>query len=736
MLPNAVCPEKEQLRRSLDPDDPMPDSERQSIEKHVESCNLGCKDSVAEMLRGYLSPPPSESLASLPRARGIFLSSISAPTQLGARVDGLVEQLVDIRSAQDTDSGDTSIASLGAPPLDAAPFVRLGRYKILGRLGAGGMGVVYRAHDPHLGRDVAIKLPRFEDFVEPGGEAQQRFLREAKAAAAVRHPDICPVYDVGEEQGRPYVVMAYIEGETLHQRLQRQGRFEDPVEAVNLVLRVAEALCAIHAAGIVHRDLKPENILLDRSGGPFLTDFGLAQEARGERLTAVGQILGTPGYMAPEQVAPELGPLGPAADQYALGVVLYQLLTGRRPFEGSLVAQFHQLVTHSAPPPSALRRDLDRKLEAIVLKALARLIPDRYDSVKDMAHALRSWTQISSRDAIPSPGIHSFSSGQSPRIDRDLETHALYQKARHHWNKRTEAGLRKSITYYNLALDREPEFALAWVGLADSYHQLGHWGLAPPNTAYPRGKSAALKALELDDTLTEARLALAVILKDYDWDFAGAERAFQIALQQRPDHAMGHQWYGQCLACMGRPIEAIAELRRAKKLDPLALIHDAVLGRHGHFFAREYDQARHQLLQTVQTDAEFWIAQNFLAWVYLFQGEDALALSAFERAHELDDNPETLVGLGYGYAVSGQTSKALNFLAVLSETTPQRYMPPVNLALIHTALGDKDQAFEWLNKACDDHSQWLSEIRVDPAFDPLRCDARFERLIERMNIKL
>ena len=262
---------------------------------------------------------------------------------------------------------------------------RVGRYQIVGRLGAGGMGVVCRAHDPHLGRDVAIKMPSFGGSEESRAEARQRFLREARAAAAVRHANVCPIYDVGEEQGRPYVVMALVEGETLGDRLRRQGRFEDQRQAVALVVQVADALAAVHEARVIHRDLKPGNILLDRAGQPFLADFGLARADDSEHLTSVGQIMGTPAYMAPEQASPDLGPVGPWSDQYSLGVVLYQMLTGRLPFEGSVGALIFQIGSKPAPPPSQHRPDLDADLERLLMKALARPAQDRYPGVGDFA---------------------------------------------------------------------------------------------------------------------------------------------------------------------------------------------------------------------------------------------------------------------------------------------------------------------------------------------------------------
>jgi predicted Ser/Thr protein kinase len=269
---------------------------------------------------------------------------------------------------------------------------QIGRYRILGRLGAGGMGTVYKAQDPQLNRIVALKLPRFDGPTQGRALRVQRFQREARAAAAIRHPHVCPIYDVGEREGQPYVVMAYIEGESLATRLARQGRYQDPRQAVDLIRQLLEALEAIHGHGIIHRDLKPSNILLDEAGRAILTDFGLARPTdESEGLTSEGVVLGTPAYMAPEQASGQPQAIGPWTDLYSLGVILYQMLTGRLPFEGPALKVMAQIVHESAPLPSSLRPDLDPAVEAIVRKAMARERQERYQSARQCNEALARW---------------------------------------------------------------------------------------------------------------------------------------------------------------------------------------------------------------------------------------------------------------------------------------------------------------------------------------------------------
>jgi RNA polymerase sigma factor (sigma-70 family) len=298
---------------------------------------------------------------------------------------------------------DIAISQLNA---EAIPL-QIGRYRILGRLGAGGMGMVYRAHDEQMRRDVAIKVPRFDGPTAAAEAARQRFLREARAAAAaVRHPHVCPIYDVSEQDGRPFVVMAWVDGCSLAERL-KEGPFADCSAAVGLICQVADGLSAVHAARIIHRDLKPGNILLDKGGQALLADFGLAHGERDtEHITAEGALLGTPAYMAPEQVEPELGAVGPGADQYSLAVVLYQVLTGRLPFEGSVASLIRQIATNTPPSPSQYRPGLDANLERIVLKALARRPQDRYPSVTQFRRALLDWGEkqsIGNTQSLPSP---------------------------------------------------------------------------------------------------------------------------------------------------------------------------------------------------------------------------------------------------------------------------------------------------------------------------------------------
>jgi predicted Ser/Thr protein kinase len=266
---------------------------------------------------------------------------------------------------------------------------RFGRYRLEKVLGKGGMGSVYLAYDTQLDRHVALKVPMF------GGDEdglRERFFREARAAATLRHPNLCPVYDIGEQDGVYYLTMAFIEGTSLAQYLHAHKPLP-PREAVELVRVLAHALQEAHDHGIIHRDLKPGNVLLSNKNEPIVTDFGLARRtaSQDERLTQTGAILGTPTYMPPEQVNGDVAAMGPGCDIYALGVILYELLTGRPPFQGPMGTLIAQIVLDAPPPPSRFRPELDPALGAICLKALAKRPEERYPSMSAFAAALEAW---------------------------------------------------------------------------------------------------------------------------------------------------------------------------------------------------------------------------------------------------------------------------------------------------------------------------------------------------------
>ena len=266
--------------------------------------------------------------------------------------------------------------------------IAFGRYHLLRVLGEGAMGGVYLGQDTQLQRDVAIKIPKVD---ETDRGAIQRFQREARAMATLRHANLCPVYDVGELEGVPYFTMAYIEGETLAKHLEA-GKALPGREVALLILKLAQAVEEAHQRGIVHRDLKPSNIIIDHNKEPVIMDFGLARLSEGtSSLTQSGLMIGTPAYMAPEQVRGELDRIGPASDIYSLGAIMYEMLTGRLAFEGSVTTVVKQTLSADPDRPSQIAPGVSPELDAICLKAMSKDPSKRYASGGSMATAVRKY---------------------------------------------------------------------------------------------------------------------------------------------------------------------------------------------------------------------------------------------------------------------------------------------------------------------------------------------------------
>ena len=312
------------------------------------------------------------------------------------------------------------------------------------------------------------------------------------------------------------------------------------------------------------------------------------------------------------------------------------------------------------------------------------------------------------------------------------EAYQLYLKGRFFWNKRTAEALKKSIEYFNQAIDKDPRFALAYAGLADCYVVPAN--RLPPREAMPKAKAAAIRALELDETLAEAHASLGRVLAAYDWDWTSAEKEYQRAIELNPRYATAHQWYGGYLAVMGRSNEAIAERKRAVELEPLSPILNFELGL-AFYHARNYDQAIEQFQKTLELDQNFPSAHNFLPAAYQQKGMYNEALAEFKKAIPLTRGSEWTVsraGLGYLYAATGKKSEARTVLNELKQASKQEYVPGTSIALIYAGLGEKDQAFAWLDKGYEQRSFQMQWIQLEPRWDSLRSDPRFESLMRRM----
>ena len=753
------------------------------------------------------------------------------------------------------------------------PGTQLGPYKILAVLGAGGMGEVYRAHDPRLGRDVAIKVQPEHLTGDPRSLA--RFELEARAVAALSHPNILAIFDFGSHQGVRYVVTELLEGESLGQRIRR-GAIPWP-EAVNIGIAVSEALTAAHSKGLIHRDLKPDNIFLTTDNQTKLLDFGIARwktdAITNEKpplvaQTLAGTLLGTMGYMSPEQMRGE--PADAPSDIFSFGCVLYEMLTGTHAFHRDSAAETIAAVLNEGPaPPRGPKALIPPDLGRIVASCLQKRPEDRFQNAKALASALKAINerarsteiskllpQVARGEAIDSIAVLPFeNSGGGPELEyltdgiteslinslsqldsmrvvarstvfkykgqeidaeamgralkvralvvgrvmqrgeslnvqtelvdvlegsqiwgkqynhkfsdifvvqeviaseiarklklklsleqkkrltrrytENSEAYQLYLKGRYYWNKRTPEWMRKGIENFQLAIETDPGYALGYAGLADCFALLGSYGALSPGDAFQRAKSSALKALEIDPKLAEARTSLAFAEGFYDWDWRAAQLSFKSAIKLSPSYPTAHHWYSYLLMAHARWDEAFSTIRRALDLDPLALVINAQLSWALHL-SRRYDDAVEQAQKTLEMDPNFGIAQLWLGLSHVQNGNYDKALPTLQAAHNiLGAAPIVLGALGQTYALAGLRDEAKETLAELAQQGRERYVTPVAMALIFLGLGELDEAFKWLEKALEDRSWWLAWLKVDPLFDPGRSDPRFQSLMSHVGL--
>jgi eukaryotic-like serine/threonine-protein kinase len=316
----------------------------------------------------------------------------------------------------------------------------------------------------------------------------------------------------------------------------------------------------------------------------------------------------------------------------------------------------------------------------------------------------------------------------------DCEAYQIYLKGRHHWNRWTEEGFYKAIEYFQKAVEKDPGYALAYAGIADSYVLLGWNSYLPPNDAFPKGKAAALTALRLDPDLGEAHTPLAAVLWLHDWQWHEAEKEFKGSLELNPTYPTANHWHAEYVMTMGRQVEAIALMKKSQELDPLSLIINDAIG-WANYMARRYDQALEQLRQTVELDPNYPVTHWFLGAIYRATGRYESAITEGEKAVKLSGgSPLMRAALAHSYGKAGKAKEALDILDDLTKLAERKYVAPHFFAGIHIGLGEDDRALEYLEKSYEEHSHWLIYLHIDPSMDDLRSDPRFQDLLKRVGL--
>jgi len=403
-------------------------------------------------------------------------------------------------------------------------------------------------------------------------------------------------------------------------------------------------------------------------------------------------------------------------------------------------------------PLSAIARELnvDAVIEGTVLRSggqvriTAQLIEARDDrhlwsetydgEVRDALTLQNKVAQAIAEQIRVNLNAHEQATLKHANVVVDPQAYEAYLKGRYFWNKRTGEDLEKAVEYFNRAIERDPNYAPAYSGLADTYALLGDWeyGVLAPRDAFPRAKAAAVKALQLDNTLGEAHTSLAFCLDAFDWDFKSADTEFRRGIELNPGYATAHHWYAWHMALLRKNDDAIAEMKRAQDLDPLSLIINADLAELL-LIAHFTDESIRQSRKTIEMEVNFPLAHNQLALAYLQRQNQADAISELQKAVQLSAGSQTCTAnLARAYALSGRRNEAVQLLGDLKQRSSASYSNAPEIAVVYAALGDTDQAMTWLEKGYDE--RFNPGVLLRPGFDPLRTDRRFQSLEHRVGL--
>jgi len=652
----------------------------------------------------------------------------------------------------------------------------LSHYQVLSLLGAGGMGEVYLARDPRLERTVALKILPGDLAADP--DRMQRFAREAKAASALNHPNVATIYDVGESDGIHYIVIEHVDGETIAARIG--ARPLSPPEVVDIAVQVADALDVAHAKGITHRDIKPANLMVTERGHVKVLDFGIAKMTRGaepdghddwseEPRTAVGSVIGSGPYMSPEQIAG--GHVDPRSDVFSLGVVLYQMATGQLPFPGATREEMMERILRGTPDPvTPLNRDIPPELERIMFKCLEKRADSRYQSARELLtdlwplkrrlEATRATPDSGRFDFLKQPdsahgalatrgaGTDDVTSADASRI---AEASELVARGWAHLRSGSVFELSHAVSAFLAAADIYPTYAAAHAGLALARVAQATVRDLPHLEALREARTAALRALALDDRSADAQVALGQVMFFSEWDWIAAERSFQRALAINPNHAEAYLHYGGLM-------EALGELPRGLELKLQGLECDStsalahVLIAVSFWNQRRYDDVIVWVSKALDRDPQHLFARELLVGAYWKKGDPARALEEDLRRAEAHSPGEGALAALKGmfaeiveeYRHGGDAAahrcilrhrkRAVELISD-GKSPEERGCSGLGLVVHYAEAGDLDTAFEHLEGALDVRDPALVHLAVAPQWDCLRVDPRFNECLARMKLR-
>ena len=361
---------------------------------------------------------------------------------------------------------------------------------------------------------------------------------------------------------------------------------------------------------------------------------------------------------------------------------------------------------------------------------------ETYDRLMKDVFAIQDEISLSIVERLKVSLLKGENSKLKVRPTISLEAYNLYLKGRYYWNKRTKEAFQKGLEYFQLAIEKDPTYALAYAGIADCYNLLQVYAYLPPKEAFPKARAAAEKALEIDSSLAEAHTSLAWVRMSYDLDWSAGEKEFKRALELNPSYATGHHWYSIYLTAMGRHAESLVHIKRAQEVDPLSLMINIDLGT-VLFYGHQDDLALEQYQKTLEMNKNFAVSYWRLAMIYAQKEMYNEAIAATQNIKEIlgGEDPLFLTTLGYIYSLSGKRDEAKKVLNELSGLSKHSYISSLRIALIYMGLGQDEQAFKWLEKAHEERDFWMTLIKVAPHFERLRSDPRFKILLKKMNLE-